>query len=244
MLRNKKVIYTFLTGDYDNLEDPKIISADWDYLCFTDNPDIKSDVWKIIPIPEEYNDITDPKKKAMLQMIEYYKIIDEFYDVVISISTDLVPQCHLDKYLNEIDFSNYEIVALKHPSRNCVYQEAQAVIQGNLDFPQIVNFQMNRYHQDNYPKNNGLWASAVIVRNNKSENVRKACMIWSEEYRNGSRRDQLSWNYSFWKSEKLDFPVKVGVYSDWEKAVHGLFTIKPHKNGMLSKIRCIAKPTS
>ena len=34
----KKVVYTAITGNYDELITPEYINKDWDYICFTDNP--------------------------------------------------------------------------------------------------------------------------------------------------------------------------------------------------------------
>ena len=56
---------------------------------------------------------------------------------------------------------------------------------------------------------NGLWAGEFSVRRNGSSSLRKACQVWFREYTSGSRRDQLSLNYSFWKSAALGSPVKV-----------------------------------
>lgn len=42
-VKNKKiVIYTAFTGNYDNLKEPEYIDENCDYVCFTDNPNIKS----------------------------------------------------------------------------------------------------------------------------------------------------------------------------------------------------------
>ena len=41
----RPIVYTSIYGDYDNLKDQPDIGAD--YICFTDNPDLKSDCWEI-----------------------------------------------------------------------------------------------------------------------------------------------------------------------------------------------------
>lgn len=46
-MKNKKVIYTAITGNYDNLITPKIKNDNWGYICFTDNSELHSEFWKI-----------------------------------------------------------------------------------------------------------------------------------------------------------------------------------------------------
>ena len=51
-MRNKKVIYTCISGDYDILNEPIVINKEWDYICFTDS-DIQSEHWTIKKIPDD-----------------------------------------------------------------------------------------------------------------------------------------------------------------------------------------------
>jgi len=59
-LKKKFVIYTALFGDYDELSDPIEGFYDCDFICFTDQKNINSKVWKTIYIPE-----TDMSPKMM-----------------------------------------------------------------------------------------------------------------------------------------------------------------------------------
>ena len=43
----KKVVYTVITGKYDELLTPVTRSKGWDYICFTDNSEVESDFWQI-----------------------------------------------------------------------------------------------------------------------------------------------------------------------------------------------------
>ena len=40
------VVYTALFGDYDDLLEP-VPSNDCDYICFTDNTQLQSNIWKV-----------------------------------------------------------------------------------------------------------------------------------------------------------------------------------------------------
>ena len=41
-----KVVYTALYGDKDTLKNPLFVSDDFDYVCFTDNENLKSEIWQ------------------------------------------------------------------------------------------------------------------------------------------------------------------------------------------------------
>ena len=57
-VKKNKVIYTCLTGNYDNLLDPIVVSSDFDYICFSNDIDQENvGVWKINRIPSS---IVDP----------------------------------------------------------------------------------------------------------------------------------------------------------------------------------------
>ena len=45
---NKKVIYSANFGSYDLIGEPKFVDSDVDYIYFTDNPDVKSEIWSVI----------------------------------------------------------------------------------------------------------------------------------------------------------------------------------------------------
>ena len=72
----KKVIYTVLTGGYDRLTQPEAVRADYDYICFTDNPGKGSDgVWQLRPIPFE---TPDPITRARYAKLQPHVVLPEY----------------------------------------------------------------------------------------------------------------------------------------------------------------------
>lgn len=55
---NKIVIYTSLTGGYDNLPQYEVVDPNFDYICFTNDYPAESKVgqWEIRPIPVDLKD--------------------------------------------------------------------------------------------------------------------------------------------------------------------------------------------
>lgn len=47
----KYSIITMVFNNYDLLREPEEVDENAEYICITDNPDLKSDVWKIIYMP-------------------------------------------------------------------------------------------------------------------------------------------------------------------------------------------------
>ena len=71
-IKNSKIaIYTAFTGDYDTLKQPEVIDENCDYICFTDNNELTSDLCKIIPIDESTLDNNRKAKKYKLLTHKY-----------------------------------------------------------------------------------------------------------------------------------------------------------------------------
>ena len=51
-MKLRKVVYTVITGKYDNLRSQPRIKG-WDYICFTDDPELKSEFWDICQVPAD-----------------------------------------------------------------------------------------------------------------------------------------------------------------------------------------------
>ena len=49
---DKICVYTRITGNYDNLHEIEKIEKNIDYICFTNNKNLKSNTWKIIYIED------------------------------------------------------------------------------------------------------------------------------------------------------------------------------------------------
>ena len=59
---------------------------------------------------------------------------------------------------------------------------------------------MDRYKNDGYPSKNGLTRNTILIRKHNEPDVVETMEKWWEEVKYGSKRDQLSFNYSAWKT--------------------------------------------
>lgn len=228
---NTKAIYTVIVGDSDTLKEPELITDGWDYVCFTDSDSIQSNdsVWTFKPIPPEYNN-EDAKRTASLLKIEFYKLFNA-YDLVVYVDASTTIEHGIGDFINDHNLSMVDMAVVRHPDRDCTYACAEAVA-GRLKLANkdIVRSQISRYKEDDYPANNGLMTSGLMIRYNK-EGIRRACEIWSTEYRNGCRRDQVSMTYSFWKAEQIGYRNTIVLlnYADTYNGVY--FSRGRHKTG-------------
>jgi hypothetical protein len=203
-MKNNKCIYTFIIGGYDNLKEPKIYTPGWDYICVTDNPNLKSDVWHIIQIDEETKKIEPAKKRAMSLMIGYRKWLPKHYDIVVTIGGQCVININLDEMLVKYGYDDkYDACIHEHPNRSCVYDEANTIVQVQRDTPERISKHVQMYIDEGYPAKNGLYTSGMMIINNNSENIHKYYDRWLSDYQSfPSVRDQMTMNYSEWKLYK------------------------------------------
>lgn len=203
-MENKKCIYTFIIGGYDNLKEPRIYTPGWDYICVTDNPNLKSETWDIIQIDEETKKIEPSKKRAMSLMIGYRKWLPKHYDIVVTIGGQCVINIDLDELLVKYGYDDsYDACLIDHPDRNCAYEEANTIVQVQRDTPERISNHVQMLINEGYPRNNGLYASGIMIINNNSNNIHKYYDQWLSDYLTyPSVRDQMTMNYSEWKLHK------------------------------------------
>lgn len=187
----KKAIYTALFNNYDTFKDPLYINKDYEYYLFTDQ-NIKSKVYTVI------------KMKGTVRTAREIKLRPHKFlpgcNFTIWHDASMQQKSNLNSLIKS---DNFDIITMKHPDRNCIYKEFEACSFQGKDDHVIMSRQMTRYNKEKYPKNNGLIASGVILRHNVYK-VRLFCEYWFKELKNGSVRDQLSFNYVLHK-----MPLKI-----------------------------------
>ena len=245
MEKNKKVVYTCITGDYDSLIELQYISEGFDYICFTDNMSLKSETWEIRPLPKETEELSQVKKQRYVK-INPHKLLKE-YDLSIWVDGCVTLKSDLNELLDETLKEDCSIYVPKHPSRNCIYAESIAVVKMKKDKKENVDPQIERYKQEEFPKNYGLLQSNILIRKHNNEDCIKLMEEWFNEVKNGSHRDQLSFNYVSWKNKdiKISYLDKDICKSKWFfwNGKHGVKPIvKIHSASTISTVEeCIDK---
>lgn len=196
--KKKKVVYTCITGDYDNLSKLTKFEHDFDYICFTDSQNITNNFWKIRPIPEELLSYSKVKQQRCIK-INPHKYLPE-YDLSVWVDAVVDIRGDLNEFISNKCADDASIFIPTHPQRKCIYKEAEACVKLKKDTPDNINPQIKRYEKEGFPKDFGLVQSNIIIRKHNDPDCIKLMECWWNELKNGSHRDQLSFNYAMWKN--------------------------------------------
>lgn len=208
--QGKGVVYTAITGGYDTVKEPKVINQNWDYILFTDNPEIKSDVWEVRLIENKDNlDSTRLARKIKIMGHEYLKE----YDYSIWIDGKLEIYGDLEKYVKE-NRKSEPLLCFSHYINDCIYQELELCTELKKDDAAVMNKQIEKYKKEGYPEHNGLVETGLLVREIHNADVIKVMEIWWNEVKNYSKRDQLSFNYALWKNDTIYDSSEIFIYSN------------------------------
>jgi hypothetical protein len=117
----KKVVYTALINNYDKLHEPEKVTKNWDYIYFSDNPQLSSKVWKIVHIEKNLN---NPFLQNRQYKILYHKHLQD-YELSIYIDANIIIKGNLNIFLTMHLKRNDTMALPYHYERNCIYKEAE-----------------------------------------------------------------------------------------------------------------------
>jgi len=194
----KKCLYTCITNKYDRIREPTVKTPGWDYICFTDDPELTSEGWEIRLVDNPDN--TDSLRLSRRIKHLYHHYVPE-YDWSIYVDANRRPTDCMGKFLEFIIPKKKKIDAWfpAHPWADCIYEEAKRVMVARRDDPILVFKQMTHYLKEGYPTHNGMVAGAVIVRRRGRKEVEEFFEKTYENILKWSYRDLLTFNYILWK---------------------------------------------
>lgn len=204
----KKVLYTCITGGYDNVPEYKYIAPDWEYVLFTDNADLiqagKIHHWTVRPLVFNY---LDNVRNARWHKINAHILFPDYdYSLWLDGNISIVRKKAFtiaDKFIHK----NTLVAVPLHLFRNCIYQEAKEIINLSIDYKRVVNAEIKCLRKHNYPENNGLHETCILLR--KHDNIINALNQWWHMVAKYSKRDQLSFDYAMWAND-----VKITPFYD------------------------------
>ncbi|MBD5307450.1 MAG: DUF616 domain-containing protein [Bacteroides sp.] len=198
MKKNKKVIYTSLTGGYDSLPQYEVIDPDFDYICFSnDYPEnTKIGQWIIKSIPLDHSNPIHLSRYAKLLP---HQVLQE-YDWSVWLDANLIlTDKQIYNAINSCIEKGSLWYGIKHPHFNCIYTDAIACIKfGKGSFLEIKK-NIDFLKRNQYPKERGLFENNFIIRKHNSDLIRKIDEEWWKIFTQFAPRDQLSLFFLFWK---------------------------------------------
>lgn len=181
------VVYSVITGFYDNIQEVLFKEDNADYLLFTNNPNLKSKTWRIIQVESELNDILLSREIKMLP----HQFLDEKYDISIYVDANVVIYgeiSQLNRFLND----RITLAVSKHGERDTVKEEIKAIHSlKHIDLTSM-NKQYDQYVKRGFHDDLGLAECTVLVRRHKDKELISLMEAWWDEFKNGVYRDQIS----------------------------------------------------
>ena len=189
----KIAVYTAVTGGYDHLRSPEIVSPRCDYICFSDTTISDPGLWKVHGV--DYFNADTVRAARYVKTHPHVYLPD--YTWSIWIDANLLIRMDLADLIDAMN-SDLHVALFIHPDRHCIYDEGQTIIRRRLDDPNVARLQMDRYRNHGF-HSIGLHETNVLVRRHNEPDVISLNNRWWSEIENGSRRDQMSFNYAAWK---------------------------------------------
>lgn len=184
------VVYTAISGGYDELKVPQILSEHCDFVCFTDQAIPADRGWMLRPF--DYIN-ADPTRTARYVKTHPHAYFPD-HEWSVWVDANLLLTGDAADFVRKVEGQSL-FASFLHGHRTCLYEEAAAVIAAGLDDAQVVERQIAAYRAAGFPEQAGLAETNVLVRRHNEPDVVAVNRMWWKEIDNGSRRDQLSLNY-------------------------------------------------
>jgi len=180
-------VVTSITGGKDDLLHDQV-KGKAQFIAYLDFP-FSSQTWEIRIANDNHE---DPRRDSRIHKMLVHKYVDTEYSIWIDGNIRILkpPEDLIAKYLKD-----HDIAVFKHPTRDCLYQEAIVCAKKGLDEPEILIEQVLDYEKSGYAKNRGLAECGIIFRRHTPK-VEAFNNAWWAEFSRYSRRDQVSFMYA------------------------------------------------
>ncbi len=206
-------VFTALFGGYELLnEQPMAQQSDIPFVCFTDDPELRSETWQMRLISPLF--AMDPARSQRDFKLRPHVHLAEF-DTSLYIDNAVVlsrpPEEIFERYITASGFA-----LAKNELRQTVLDEFLEVARRGYDDPSRVFEQLNHYTLTcpEVLEERPYWGG-ILVRDHREPAVRAMLDIWCANVMRYSRRDQLSLNASFKQSGLVPEDMDIDNYSSW-----------------------------
>ena len=180
----KTTVVTAIYGGHDTLRTPRVVLPGVEYLCFTDDPALSSDVWTCI--------VQDKDGLSPLMAAKRHKIMPHKWlntDRSIWIDGHCTLTCDPERVWGDLWYLS-QIGLVRH-WRDCIYTEADECRARKLDRPALIRQQTDTYRRQKYPRNSGLYYGGFVLRYHTDDTAHFNANWWRHVTR-FSARDQIS----------------------------------------------------
>lgn len=214
--KNRYCVYTAITGDYDEILQPKVVDNRFDYILFSDNLSERQEgVWQIRPIPYQNCNLVKMARYVKCHPTEL--LPDYVSSLWIDASICLVSPEIYERYI-ALESSSDIMAAIKHPERNCAYEEMLAVISRGFEREKTILKWGRFLRRAHYPRNYGLTETNMLYRKHIKA-IMDIDLLWWQCIERYSQRDQLSFDYCLWKTKTYYTPLLENNETAWNSNI-------------------------
>ncbi len=208
-----RCVYTTLIGRYERLNDQPIAAqSTLPFICLTDDPDLKSESWKIRHVSPIFG--MDPVRSQRELKLRPHVYLPEF-DSSLYIDNSVL-LARPPEWLFERHFPASGIFLAEHSFRESILDEFLEVARLGLDDQSRIFEQLNHYAVD-FPDvltEKPYW-TAIMLRDHRNPKVKAMLEIWTAHVHRYSRRDQLSVNVAFRLAGLTPDVMKIDNHLSW-----------------------------
>ncbi len=220
------VIYTAIVGHYDDIQQPEAVDDDFDYVLFSNDIDSsKVGVWQVRNIPYEDVDVTRVARWVKThpeQLLPGYEA-SVWMDGNIAIQTKEVYA-----RVRELFQKGVLVSAMWHNACRSILDEAAELALIGWERERVCLDWQHQLWKEHYALNNSHWETNVLFRVHSNDRVKSLDELWWDCIAHYSRRDQLSFPYTLWRTG-VECPY---CLSDHENARNSsLFKYVKHDSG-------------
>ena len=195
----KYAVYTACIGNYDDICQPEVVDSRFDYILFTDDTyEAPLGVWQVRHV--DYCNL-DKTRIARYVKTHPHELLPDYEATLWMDSSIQIISSYIYERVVELVKSQTELSAIKHPKRDCIYDEAFEVASrkspGALEYEDVAMTWCHKLWEEHYPLHNGLFETGILYRRNDAV-MEQFDNLWWTCIDNYSKRDQLSFNYVVW----------------------------------------------
>lgn len=161
--KKRYTVMTYLFGGYEDLKEIEKKDEDAEYICITDNPELKSETWKIITAAD--GEDLDGFEKTLL--VRYHPFHFCNTDIVITVDASVKILDSLKPLVDDFEAGYYEYGVIPHSVRNNFLDEYNEWIQTRDYNAQRAMENLQFFQKYMYPINgnkDGLIQATVIIQ--------------------------------------------------------------------------------
>jgi hypothetical protein len=193
--RDELVVYTCITGGYEELRPVESREAGVRYVCLTDGVVGEPRGWEIRVLDLGFRDPVLSNRFAKMHPHLYFPEHERSVYVDGTFTVRQGVRAIAERALSTNDFALYQ-----HPFRDCVRAEGSACALAGHAWLWAFVRQLRAYAHEGLPAPSGLYECNILFRRHNSPEVVSLMEKWWIAFLHGVRRDQLSLPYLLWKS--------------------------------------------